>query len=86
MHKYRVVERWAEESRLTLRCSRGQYHLARALNVMPEVEARLEGYSPHLGFGVLTCPKSGAVFRVIFESIGNASKPLAPNVTQVVAY
>lgn len=82
MHQYRVVERWAQESRLTLRCSRGHYHMARALSMLPDVEARLEGYGPHLGFGILVCPKSGATFRVIFESIGNATKPPAPNATQ----
>jgi len=82
MHKYRVIERWAEESRMTLRCSRGHYHMARALSVLPDVEARLEGYRPHLGFGILHCPTSGEVFRMIFESVGNSAKPPAPNATQ----
>ena len=60
--------------------------MARALSVLPDVEAWLEGYQPHLGFGILHCPKSGADFRVIYESIGNAAKPLAPQVTQGMAY
>jgi len=78
MHKYRVVERSAEESRLTIRCSGGRYHLTRALSVLPEVDARLEGDKPHLGFGILRCSKTGAAFRVIFESIGNTAMP-SPN-------
>ena len=79
MHKYCVVERWPEERQLALRCSVGHYHLTRALGVLPAVDARLEGAKPHLGFGVLKCPVSGAMFRVIFESIGNSQRPLAPN-------
>lgn len=82
MHKYRVVERWVEHGRLTLRCSRGHYHMVRALSALPDLEARLEGYRPHLGFGILMCSKSGASFRVIFESIGNPAKPSAPKAAQ----
>jgi hypothetical protein len=78
MHKYRVVDRCAEESRLTLQCDAGHYHLTRALSVFPPADATLEGAKPHLGFDLLLCPKSGAVFRVIFESIGNAEIPHAP--------
>ncbi len=79
MHKYRVVECFSEERRLTLRCSRGQYHIVRALSVLPGLDAMLEGARPHLGFGLLSCPKSGAIFRVIFESFGHAAIPLAPH-------
>jgi len=82
MYKYRVVERRAEESRITLRCRRGQYHIARALGVLPLAEAALESDKPHLGFGLLLCPQSGTVYRVMFESIGHttmhpASRPLS---------
>ena len=79
MHKYRVVERWQEESRLALWCSAGRYHLARALGPLPVADARLEGSRPHLGFGTLQCTATGTVFRVIFESIGNTEKPLPPS-------
>lgn len=78
MHKYRVVEPQAEARLFTLRCSRGHYHVARALSLLPAVDARLEGDKPHLGFGLLVCPNSGAVYRVIFESIGIAESFIAP--------
>jgi len=78
MHKYCVVERWAAESLLTLQCGAGHYHLTRALRLLPETETRLEGDRPQLGFGLLRCPVSGVVFRVIFESIGHAERPLPP--------
>ena len=69
MHTYRVVERWADESRIALRCDVGRYHLTRALNALPPAGATLHGTEVHLGFGILLCPTSGAIFRVIFESI-----------------
>ena len=69
MDKYRVFERRAEQSRMTLRCRRGQSHIARARSVLPVVEASLETDEPHLGFGLLLCSQSGTVCRVIFESI-----------------
>lgn len=71
MHSYRVVERWDERSLFALRCSRGRYHVARALNALPARDADLTGDKPHLGFGVLVCVGSGAVFRVIFDSIND---------------
>lgn len=82
MYKYRVVERRVEDSRMTLRCRRGQYHIARALGVLPLMEAALESDKPHLGFGLLLCSQSGTVYRVIFESIGHTaihltSRPLS---------
>jgi hypothetical protein len=69
MHEYRVVERWADKSVCVLRCHTGRYHVARMLNVMPAAETALHGDKPHLGFDILLCVVSGAVFRVIFESI-----------------
>ena len=81
MHKYRVVECWLDESRLTLQCTRGHFHVVRALSMLPVAGASLEGAKPHLGFGILLCPISGTIFRVIFESIGNPTKPPAPNAT-----
>ncbi len=72
MHTYSVVDNWADESHLGLRCQVGRYHLARALHDSPPLGARLNGAKPHLGFGVLVCPQSGAIFRVIFELINHA--------------
>jgi hypothetical protein len=69
MHKYRVLERWAESGLCALRCSMGRYHVVRALSVTPPASACLSGDRPHLGFGILRCPTSGAIYRVIFESI-----------------
>ncbi len=77
-HKYNVIGRWVENSRLELRCSRGQYHVARGLSALPDANATLQGDKPHLGFGILICPKSGAIFRVIFESISNSARPPVP--------
>lgn len=86
MYRYRVIERWEDESRLALRCSTGYIHMTRALGALPAADAKLEGARPHLGFGVLQCPQSGSTFRVIFESIGNSEMPRAqhttPNATQ----
>ena len=79
MYKYRVVERWVEQSRLVLRCSKGRYYVARALSLATPPGAVLEGAKPHLGFDLLLCPQSGAIFRVIFESIGNTALPSPPN-------
>jgi len=73
MHSYRVVDRWEEENRLALRCSAGQYHLARALKSLPQAGAKLDGDRPQLGFGILQCAQSGALFRVIFESVGDTA-------------
>jgi hypothetical protein len=74
MYKYRVVERWAAENRLALRCSRGRYHLTRALNGLPADGISLHGDQPHLGFGILRCEATGAAFRVIFESINHPDR------------
>jgi len=80
MHEYRVVERWKEEGLCVLRCSSGRYHVARALNFLPPEEAPLHGDKPRLGFSILVCPASGAIFRLIFESIDDAEP--APLVQQ----
>lgn len=72
MHKYRVVERWTDGSRLELRCQTGRYHVVRVLSGTPEAGSTLVGDKPHLGFGLLTCSSSGRIFRVIFESISHA--------------
>ena len=45
MHKYRVVERWADESRVALQCHMGRYHVALALNGMPPAAGTLHGQS-----------------------------------------
>ena len=69
MHKYRVVERWPDGSRIELRCQTGRYHVARVLSGTPAANATLIGDKPHLGFGLLACSLSGRIFRVIFEFI-----------------
>ena len=69
MHSYRVIDRREDESRLALQCAAGQYHLTRVLNLLPPAGATLQGGMPRVGFGLLQCPASGAIFRVIFESI-----------------
>lgn len=79
MHKYSVVNIWTQEHRLALRCSAGRFHLARALGVLPNAGAVLDGDSPQLGFGILLCPESGTIFRVMFESVGHASRLVAPS-------
>jgi hypothetical protein len=79
MHKYRVWECRPDESRLALKCSQGRYHLTRVLNALPPAGATLTGATPHLGFGILLCPISGTVFRVIFESINLRAPTFDPN-------
>ena len=86
MQKYRVVERRAEQSRMTVRCGAGRYHVARALSLLPELDQGLEGNHPHLGFGILLCQKTGEIFRVIFESVGNAEIRPTPNAMPLAAY
>ena len=79
MHKYRVVECWADESRIALQCHLGRYHVALALNGMPLAEGTLHGQKPHSGFVILLCAMSGGMFRLIFESINLAdlvSRPI----------
>ncbi len=71
MHTYSVVENCAGENRFGLRCQSGRFHLARALQDTPQSGVQLNGARPHLGFGVLVCPTSGAFFRVIFEYINH---------------
>lgn len=78
MQTYQVVERWANETRFALRCGRGKFHVTRALNNLPTTGATLHGARPELGLGILVCPVSGAIFRVIFESI-NQIDPFHPN-------
>ena len=72
MHKYRVTGRWPDQSRLVLQCAAGRYHLIRALKMLPGDGDILVGNKPHLGFGMLICPASDAIYRVIFESINQA--------------
>ena len=72
MHNYRVVERWVVDSRVALQCHMGRYHVALALNGMPPAAGTLHGQKPHSGFIVLLCTISGAMFRMIFESINQA--------------
>lgn len=79
MHKYRVVERWADESRVALQCHMGRYHVALALNGMPPAASTLHGQKPHPGFVVLLCTVSGTMFRMIFESINQAELFSGPN-------
>lgn len=74
MHKYRVINRHADESRVLLEGGAGRYHWARVLNALPEVGAMLVGSRPHLGFGLLLCAGSTRPFRIIFEAI-NCSDP-----------
>lgn len=71
MHSYRVVESCVDGSRLALHCHMGRYHVVRTLNEMPVQGVVLKGDRPHLGFGILLCASSGAVLRVIFESIND---------------
>jgi hypothetical protein len=71
MHEYRVVERWVAQERYALQCHKGRYHLARALNAMPPVAVLLHSTPPRIGFGVLLNAASGAMFRVIFESVND---------------
>lgn len=82
MQQYRVVERWVEVKQCVLQCNSGRYHVARVLNVMPPAEAALGGSKPHLGFDILVCAGSGAIFRVIFESIDNAHVVKGPGRTR----
>lgn len=79
MNRYRVVEMWTDENRLALRCSTGRYHLARCLGVLPAAGVSVVGSSPLLGFGILSSPINGAIFRVIFESVGNTEMPNPPS-------
>jgi hypothetical protein len=78
MHKYRVVELQTEKGLCALQCNLGRYHLIRALGRAPGLDMRLVGDKPHLGFGILRCTASGALFRVIFETINERPPVPAP--------
>ena len=71
MQSYRVVDHLADPGKLVVRCGQGRYHVARALNAIPPAHVPLVGAQIHLGFGILLCQASGAIFRVIFESINH---------------
>lgn len=79
MHRYHVVERWVDDSRVALQCHMGRYHVALALNGMPPAAGNLHGQKPHPGFVVLLCAISGTMFRMIFESINQAELFSVPN-------
>ena len=81
MYQYRLVECWADGTRCVLRCDRGRYHASRSLNAVPPVDVPLRGDRPHLGFGILVCARSGAIFRMIFESINEAQLESIPGRT-----
>jgi hypothetical protein len=71
MHKYRVVAGHCPPPGISLRGRNGRFHLARALNGPPAHGLLVGGDSPHLGFGLLVCEETEAVFRVIFEQINS---------------
>lgn len=75
MHKYRVVELHADKGLCALQCGQGRHHLIRALGRAPGLDTRLVGDKPHLGFGILRCTATGAMFRVIFEAINERPPP-----------
>lgn len=85
MHHYRVIERWADESRVALQCHLGRYHVALALNGMPAAAGTLHGQKPYPGFVVLLGTGSGTMFRMIFESINQAELFSGPNGFQSAA-
>ena len=85
MHKYRVIECKADESRLALQCGSGRFHVTRALNALPAPGSILNGDKPHLGFGLLLCSRSGALYRVIFESIDNTDLTAVPSWIQATS-
>ena len=85
MYQYCIVECWADGIRCVLRCNRGRYHAARTLNAVPPVDLPLRGDRPHLGFGILVCVRTGAIFRMIFESINEAQLELIPGRTHHLA-
>lgn len=76
MHRYHVVDLEAEDGMCVLQSSASLYHVARPLGSKPALNAVLHGDKPHLGFGILVCKRSDAVFRVIFESINGARPAL----------
>ncbi|WP_425258913.1 hypothetical protein ACPOLB_25745 [Rubrivivax sp. RP6-9] len=77
MHKYKVIQSRECEKWLALLGSGGCYHIARALSRAPPIGAVLDGTRPHLGFGMLMCPRSGHTYRVMFETINEALPPPA---------
>jgi hypothetical protein len=78
MHEYRVVERWVDQGLCALECNFGRFHVARPLHVMPPAAFTLVGDQPRLGFGLLVCTATGAIFRMIFESINHSQLLTAP--------
>lgn len=71
MHRYRVVGLSAEDGKCVIRSSTNRYHLVRSLGRRLGLNMVLLGDPPHLGFGILVCEVSGAIFRVIFDSIND---------------
>lgn len=69
MHRYRVVGLSAEDGKCVIRSSTNRYHLVPSLGRRLGLNMVLLGDPPHLGFGILVCEGSGAIFRVVFDSI-----------------
>jgi hypothetical protein len=71
MHTYRVVEGQCAPPGISLLGRNGRFHLARALNGPPMPGVLLRGNLPRVGFELLVCEETEAVFRVIFEQINS---------------
>lgn len=82
MHQYRMIERLMDDDRCVFRCNKGRYHVARVLKAIPPTGVPLSGYKPHIGFGILVGMASGAIFRVIFESINESNLAFVPGQAQ----
>jgi hypothetical protein len=67
-----VVIFCAVDSRFVVQDSAGLVHVIRVINRPPAMGARLFGGSPHMGFDVMLCMASDAMYRVVFESINQA--------------
>ena len=72
MHEHRMIEHGPKEGLYALRCSSGRYRKVRALSSMPLEEAHLLKAEPGLGFGISVCSTSGAIYRLLFESVNHA--------------
>jgi hypothetical protein len=64
MAEYEVLDVNAGARLATLRDRRGEYHVAEVVDEVPERDEWLHGSFDSLGFGLLSAPHSGQVYRL----------------------
>jgi hypothetical protein len=68
MHRYLVADVSKSNRLVALRDPSGRFHVAHCTSELPAIQAVLDGFSPAIGFALLTGPR-GEVVRLIFSHV-----------------